>query len=164
MDIFQSKLPVCVTIGLPRFTSRQAGTVIRAFPRNIVELTVITRRDARDIGRRGRMTREDVPAAGKREGCMSELRLIFFRAVIYGGIVLFRIRRLQPCQRRRGGGGAVLGPPLSLYLSVPFCHSRFISLPPPFSYCTCEIITSRSERVFLTTVDANRYIYLKGFI
>ena len=99
MDIFQSKLPVCVTIGLPRFTSRQAGTVIRAFPRNIVELTVITRRDARDIGRRGRMTREDVPAAGKREGCMSELRLIFFRAVIYCGIVLSRIRRLQPCQQ-----------------------------------------------------------------
>ena len=119
MDIFQSKLPVCVTIGLPRFTSRQAGTVIRAFPRNIVELTVITRRDARDIGRRGRMTKEDVPAAaGKREGCMSELRLIFFRAVIYCGIVLSRIRRLQPCQRG-GGGGDGGGPPSSLSLS-PF--------------------------------------------
>ena len=54
---------------------------------------------------------------GEPGGCMSELRLIFFRAVIYCGIVLSRIRRLQPCQRSKRGRQEAEGGPLCPLLS-----------------------------------------------
>ena len=114
MDIFQSKLPVCVTIGLPRFTSRQAGTVIRAFPRNIVELTVITRRDARDIGRRGREDDEGgCPCSSREEG-----------RGLHVGITAHLLPRrnlLRHCPLSYPEIAT-----LSANASVPFYHSRFM--------------------------------------
>ena len=101
-------------------------TLSRTFPCNIVKLTVITEPGAVLDGGGLRMTREGGRMSlrgGSRAGCMSELRLIFFRAVIYCGIVLSRIRRLQPCQRSKRGGKK----PREA-LSVLFYHSPFMSL------------------------------------